>query len=238
MTSIRATHDGFEVVRLSTPQEAPRFALRAVCHICNKHYLMPTKSVAQAGVTEFVGRRFREKGWTIGKNRSRDLCPDCAKSQLRIVQPPAQGELLLEPPKEATMLDNVTAPQSEKPKPAGKRGGKHATTAEILQIHAKLREVLVQRSDGNWSYQKSWSDERVAQSVNPAFSAAHAARVRHDVFGSLYKAPAVRHAKGISARVDELERLYLELADRMSTDVANHRHLPNGNIVLENVKAT
>ncbi len=89
---------------------------------------------------------------------------------------------------------------------------------------ALLYKSLTDNDDGVCFYLPDWSDLRVAQSVNPAFKAHHAATIRRAKFGKLGK-PTLPTPPPPS-RMDILEARILRIVDVLAANSprsAQHR---------------
>jgi hypothetical protein len=93
--------------------------------------------------------------------------------------------------------------------------------AELLKAHLKPEGE-------NWKFDDDWSDERIAKESKTRATAMHVQTVRKSLFGNLVRGGHEHSAKNLAgnrphekiatltARVEELERLYLELSERVN----------------------
>lgn len=89
-----------------------------------------------------------------------------------------------------------------------------ATVTQTVAIHNKLGEVLTEVSEGCFVYAEGWTDQAVAEFVDPVgkLSATHVKHVRSEAFGSLARAKDIQDTNIVSriaaleARVTEMEK--------------------------------
>lgn len=223
--NIHTTHDGFDVVPLAFDKNVStgrKFGLRIVCSRCNKHYLLPTKSVAQSSVSEFIQKRFEAAGWRVAKKRNADLCPDCATVK-KITLAPAPAGVTVQEEEKTTMLNKqLTLPIAKAPKVV-------MTRPEAIKMHSLMERVLVKRADGTFQYENGYDDARVAHEIDSHLNAEHARTLRREMFGNLYRPRQEKVApKDLAQRVDELETMVLELNEKIGNMWTTMRQLhPN-----------
>jgi hypothetical protein len=83
------------------------------------------------------------------------------------------------------------------------------TIKERLAVADMLRDVLVDNTDGTWSYANGWSDARVAEKVGGRTNTNHVNSVRIRAFGPL---PKTRPAPDVGELSDRLSALEARLS--------------------------
>jgi hypothetical protein len=83
----------------------------------------------------------------------------------------------------------------------------HLTFAERVTLVDQMKQVLTKRPDGDFTYAKGWSDERVARDLlQGKASLLNVINVRKSFFGNLTRGPnKVRASNTNMARITKLE---------------------------------
>lgn len=161
------TNDGFQIV-YPRPGQDSRYGIRAYCCECTASETIHVHSITQVHVVELTNKKFRDRGWEIGKSRKRDTCPQCqaqrrkSAPQVKLVVVPKQ----IEPP----MQNTITPSKAEPPR--------EMTREDRRVILLKLNETYIDERTG---YDKSWSDKRVATDLG--VPQAWVAKLRDENFG-------------------------------------------------------
>ncbi len=94
-----------------------------------------------------------------------------------------------------------------------RKSGISATLPEKFAMRELFVEhILLIEGDGDspktdlYSFEANWNDARIAQEINPALNAAHASRVRDEMFGKLFG-----RRSGVTRRTNSND-----LADRLT----------------------
>lgn len=85
-----------------------------------------------------------------------------------------------------------------------RRGYKKLTTAQIVQVHKRLEEILVKVDDEHCFYDHDFTDEKIAEEFG--ITANQVEHVRRGTFGKLVSPALAEHA---AATVDLLARCAL-----------------------------
>lgn len=139
---------------------------------------------------EVVMKKMAQRGWTVGANPSRDVCPDCQKKEKPVVLKVV--EQTAEPPK------------AEPPRQMGRD--------DRRIIFAKLEDTYVDEKVG---YSSGWSDQKVASDLG--VPRAWVVGIREEMFGSLGTNPEMeeflRQADAILAESRDVLRKAEEVRD-------------------------
>jgi len=132
-----------------------RTVARLTCRKCGVSESIGSSKVGGSLPVEVIARKFTEKGWILGPNDQRDLCPGCALKE-----------------KEKPLLKVVDKPTPEKPREMGRD--------DRRIIFEKLNEVYLDEKTG---YASGWSDHKVASDL--ACPRKWVEVVREEMFGSI-----------------------------------------------------
>lgn len=203
-------------VRLNR-DEAGRTLANIQCCRCDRTAVIPVKSATQTKVDEFMTKKLHEAGWTPGKDRRHDTCPSCAAPAKKLVKPSPIRLVDLD-----KALDNMA--EKEQPAPPAlpekvsepvKRTRIQLTRVEEHQIIKYLEKHITKLNDGMCRYENEMTDAKIAETCGvERAKQSHVAAIRADLFGRIYAARADKAEDRIAAlekRIEELERLYLEL---------------------------
>ncbi len=164
------TGDGFQIIY---PKPGPdgrpgRGGVRIYCSDCTASETIYVHNVSQANVGELTMKKFRDRGWEIGKNRKRDVCPAC--QVLRRKSAPQPKLVVVPPVIEMSMQHTITPLKAEAPR--------EMTREDRRVILLKLNETYIDERIG---YDKEWSDKRVAADLG--VPQAWVAKLRDENFG-------------------------------------------------------
>lgn len=168
--SLHLTYDGFQII---SPRPGPdgrtgRGGVRIYCCECTASETIYANSAAAAQVGQLTTKKFRERGWEIGKNRKRDVCPACQAARRKAA--PQTKLVVVQTPVETPMQNTITPLKAEPPR--------EMTREDRRVILLKLNETYVDERTG---YDKGWSDKRVAEDLG--VPQAWVAKLRDENFG-------------------------------------------------------
>lgn len=134
-----------------------------------------------------IERKFRDKGWEVGKNEKHDVCPKCVEAErvarrkrrhsqqshnvIELVKQPqtiAQGETM-----------NTTTAAEEAPREMSRE--------DKRIVYGKINEVYI---DQNKGYQAPWTDQAVAKDLGVPVS--WISMVREEMFGAAHDNSEIR----------------------------------------------
>ena len=200
--AVTTTYDGFTIIPPSRNVDGSLLpgGVRITCTECGAEETANAKSIAHAQCAKLSMKKFRDKGWFIGKNRNHDLCPDCnAKTRkprtitLTIHQP--------QPVIEDTVTTNTSTPSDNAIIVSTPR---EMTREDRRIVLSKLNDVYL---DERLGYDKGWSDKKVAQDLG--VPQAWVAQLRDENFGP--------------DNSNEEARALVELTQRLTSDVAEFK---------------
>lgn len=168
--ALSLTYDGFHIIH---PKPGPdgragRGGVRIYCCDCNASETIYVRNETQAQVPQFTMKKFRDRGWEIGKNRKRDVCPACQVARRKAAPQPKL--VIVQTPVEIPMQNTITPLKAEPPR--------EMTREDRRVILLKLNETYVDERTG---YDKGWSDKRVAEDLG--VPQAWVAKLRDENFG-------------------------------------------------------
>lgn len=140
-----------------------------------------------------IERRFRAKGWEVGKSEKHDFCPTCVETQ-RVERRQRRNR------NRNNDVNNVVAltPAPTLPQPeegnvvqATAESPREMTKVERRAVHAKLDEVYQDEEHG---YRPGWSDAQVARDLS--IPVAWVADERERAFGPVKDNPEIRDMLG------------------------------------------
>jgi hypothetical protein len=180
---------------------------------------------------ETVAKKFRDKGWRIGSHTGLDVCPTCEAKWAKAVAPihakwekefpldvALDGLFQLSEPAEEKPAEERTTPMTT-PTEAPKKQIRLSRSEEVAIYQTMLPHIKI-LGDGFCEYADDWNDDRVLKEANlrPEVNNQHIKVYRQDVFGRLQKQRHIGSTgvtlKALEKRVEDLEKLYLELAGR------------------------
>jgi len=110
----------------------------------------------------------------------------------------------------------------------------HTTTAEIIKIHKLLAEHIHKGENGLYTYDKDWSDDRIAKEVNPNLQRTQVGKIRLELFGAIQPTVGenviVKELRSkideLTIRLSELENLHAKLCSTITINkISDVKHL-------------
>ena len=133
----------FDPVTVAVEGGGRRRVHRITCSECPTTHDVSANTLCGSRSIDDLMKVFRRGGWEVGRNPSRDLCPDCASAKRRKPKTPAMT---------AEVIPMSTKPAVEPPA--------QPTFEDRRIIIAKLQEVYIDEKVG---YDRGWSDKRVGE---------------------------------------------------------------------------
>lgn len=186
---------------------AGRVRLQIICSACGKSGEISCSNGKSSISQSTADQAFHRRGWQIGKDRNKDLCPDCqAKPRpltlVDIVSKPTPATALGE-----QLMEKIVVPAiAETPR--------EMSRSDRQIIFAKLSDVYVNDKTG---YADGWSDQRVASDLN--CPVVWVSKTRDEFFGPENSNPELRQLlakiqeglKEIAGTVQRIEQLRQEM---------------------------
>lgn len=178
-----------------------------------------------------IERRFKQKGWEVGKNAKHDFCPTCVEARTIERRQRRNSSKI----KSFATISNVfpLTPRETLPQLEGEADVQ--ATAESPQemsrsdkriIFAKLEEVYESEETG---YKPGWSDAKVARDLGSHIPVGWVSQVREDAFGPAKDNEEVRDMLVRVGLATEAAKALLDDAKAhrkvMDTLVTNHNDL-------------
>jgi hypothetical protein len=116
-----------------------------------------------------VERKFKQKGWEVGRDPSKDFCPSCVATRLA-----ARRGTRLKP------IQNVVREDTTMPLANGADTLPEMSRSDRRIIFAKLEEVYQDEEHG---YTVGWTDQTVARDLGSHIPVGWVAQVREENFG-------------------------------------------------------
>lgn len=155
---------------------------RIACSRCPSTFDVSANTHSGSRNHDDLARVFARNGWTLGRNRLRDLCPACsgkgAKAAPAPVPQPTPTNPL--PSNNAEVIPMVASKSAAEPP-------RKPTFDERRIIFAKLEEAYL---DENRGYDTGWSDRKVAEDLG--VPRAWVSEIREQNFGPLRDTEEVR----------------------------------------------
>lgn len=105
-----------------------------------------------------------------------------------------------------------------------KSGYVRATYDERTEMIELLKEHLVKSKNSEYfAYRPGWSDERIAKTVNPRFTASHALSIRIEKFGK--RKPWSKDAPANDDTLEDRVKRLEDIVDKMQADVKFQRRM-------------
>lgn len=159
-----------------------------------------------------IERRFKNKGWDVGKNDKHDLCPACVERIRNERRERRNGGKI----KSFAAIENVfpLTPREAPPQPeerqdvqATAESPQEMSRADRRIIHAKLEEVYESEETG---YRPGWSDAQVARDLGSHIPVGWVAEERERAFGPAKDNSEVRDMLGRVTDATTITRQLLE----------------------------
>lgn len=154
------------------------------CSECINSAHMVVSARGGAFHSDLVARHFRRKGWHIGKDHRRDICPACQKD----ARESRKANLTLVPAQEPEPMNKPYAPYNQ---PATTPTGENTFPSLVADppremskedkriVYGKINEVYLDEVRG---YDSGWTDERIAKDLG--VPRAWVSTVRDEMFGA------------------------------------------------------
>lgn len=157
------------------PTAGSRPKIRIECHACDTTESFSVSQGQHSVSQETAERTFRNRRWTVGKDRRHDLCPSCTHERLAARRGRSAAT---KDPKGLTMPKPVNGtPADAPPAPALIAEAPRAMTKEDRRlVFAKINEVYLDERRG---YENGWSDARVAADLGTPRAWVSAVREEH-----------------------------------------------------------
>lgn len=155
--TIQKLHNNYEHVTMwRTPHGVLPYALRIWCSECsNGSEVVEIPNGHPTIMQNNADRLFRNKGWSIGKNRKHDICPKCIGRLAEEKEQRRKDQLArLSSPRPETNVVELKTPKAEPPREMSRE--------DRRIIISKLDAVYIDETSG---YDSGWNDEKVARDL-------------------------------------------------------------------------
>lgn len=162
-----------------------------------------------------IEKKFRQKGWEVGKNEKHDYCPNCVakmvaarrakRRQQGIMSTPPSATVTTLPIASAQPLQDIAMTNAPQPAPM--------TRDDKRIINIKLHEVYISETEG---YATPWTDKTVAESLG--VPVAWVAEVRDELYGPAQDNSEIRELLEKVRRVHHDAAAKLDAASTMIAD--------------------
>lgn len=150
----------FKRVSLRVPNAKPMPGYEIQCSKCGSIEKISVNTYGGSMAPEGIAGRFRNKGWIVGGNDGKDICPSCKND----------GAMKRSQRQMKEKDKGVTSTQNDAPR--------HPSRDDKRVIFAKINDVYVDEKTG---YDAGWTDARVARDLG--VPVAWVANIREEHFG-------------------------------------------------------
>lgn len=149
---------------------------------CSDPVCARVEEITDNGRTELpctiVARKFKQKGWTVGRDRAHDTCPTCAANARAARRKTKEVELKIvrpNPTDPVVTLGTPSVPREVKAEPP-----EPMSRDERRIVFSKIEEHWAGEADG---YTTPWTDQKIATDLGVPL--AWVVEVRSDFFGEI-----------------------------------------------------